>query len=98
MISPPNVFLNAYIIYSMCGNNGNCGCKKEEKKSHHDHDHHHNHHGCGCDRLYDSNSVCGSNIPCILNSYRLNRGTKEKYIVHYHLKRSYHDHYRNWDY
>lgn len=80
----------------MCGSNENCGCKREEKKEFHHHHHHHHHQHHVYDRLYDSNSVCGSNIPCILNSYRLNKGTKEKYIVYYHLKNSYHDSYRNW--
>lgn len=86
----------------MCGNNKNCGCKRADHwrgdEDEHSHEHRHEHRcGCGCGRLWDSNSVCGSNIPCILNSYRLNKGTKEKYIYHYHLLRPYGDYYRNWN-
>lgn len=82
----------------MCGNNGSCGCKREKESHHHYHHDHHDHHNHGyeCGKLSDSNSYCGSNIPCILSSYRLNRGTKERYIAHYHLKKCYNDQYRNW--
>lgn len=41
---------------------------------------------CGCNSICDSITACGSDISCILNSYRLNKGTKEKYIYHYNLR------------
>lgn len=40
----------------------------------------------GCNSICDSATSCGSDITCILNSYRLNKGTKEKYIYHYNLR------------